>query len=286
MAKRPYFKEFAYKKITEKILTNKSFAVQDTLELSDVPLKHWTPRIIDSLSLNEEVLIKLTKIIAETVGLTDNVLRDKTLPLTDNVTLTEQALTDKILETLDSLDLSDNVFRDKKFMLTDQIGLTENVSRSKILEILDSLGLSDNIIRNKQLIIVDTANLTDLIEVLTEVLKERKPQVEIIAVEPARSAVLSGNSPGLHKIQGIGAGFIPEVLRKDLIDEIITVSDAEAKRITLRLAREEGILAGISSGAAVWAAVEVARRTENKGKLIVVILPDTGERYLSTWLSE
>ncbi len=121
---------------------------------------------------------------------------------------------------------------------------------------------------------------------ISEVLKGRKPQVKIIAVEPARSAVLSGNRPGLHKIQGIGAGFIPEVLRKDLIDEIITVSDAEAKRITLRLAREEGILAGISSGAALFAALKLAKRKQNKGKMIVVILPDTGERYLSSWLFE
>jgi len=121
---------------------------------------------------------------------------------------------------------------------------------------------------------------------ISEVLKKRKPQVKIIAVEPARSAVLSGNRPGFHKIQGIGAGFIPEVLRKDLIDEIITVSDAEAKRITLRLAREEGILAGISSGAALFAALKLAKRKQNKGKMIVVILPDTGERYLSSWLFE
>ena len=121
---------------------------------------------------------------------------------------------------------------------------------------------------------------------ISEVLKKRKPQVKIIAVEPAHSAVLSGNRPGLHKIQGIGAGFIPEVLRKDLIDEIITVSDAEAKRTTLRLAREEGILAGISSGAALFAALKLAKRKQNKGKMIVVILPDTGERYLSSWLFE
>ncbi|MGB9627556.1 MAG: pyridoxal-phosphate dependent enzyme, partial [Thermodesulfobacteriota bacterium] len=90
--------------------------------------------------------------------------------------------------------------------------------------------------------------------------------------------------PGVHKIQGIGAGFIPEVLRMDLIDEVIRVSDEDAGVMTRRLAREEGILAGISSGAALWAAIEVAERKENEGKMIVVILPDTGERYISTWV--
>jgi cysteine synthase A len=117
---------------------------------------------------------------------------------------------------------------------------------------------------------------------VAEVIKERKPEFRAIAVEPANSPILSGGQPGLHKIQGIGAGFMPEVLRMDLIDEVITVADEDAKVMARRLAREEGILAGISSGAAVWAAIEVARRLENQGKLVVVILPDTGERYLTT----
>ncbi len=119
---------------------------------------------------------------------------------------------------------------------------------------------------------------------VAEVIKKRKPEFMTIAVEPADSPVLSGGKPGSHKIQGIGAGFVPDVLRMDLVDEVITVSNEDAGIMTRRLAREEGLLAGISSGAAVWAALEVARRPENEGKLIVVILPDTGERYLSTWL--
>jgi cysteine synthase A len=119
---------------------------------------------------------------------------------------------------------------------------------------------------------------------VAEVIKSRKPQFKAIAVEPADSAVLSGGKPGPHKIQGIGAGFVPEVLRLDLIDEIIKVTNEDALTTARRLAREEGILAGISSGAATWAALEVARRTEDKGKLIVTVLPDTGERYLTTWL--
>ncbi len=119
---------------------------------------------------------------------------------------------------------------------------------------------------------------------VTEVIKKRKPEFRAIAVEPTDSPVLSGGKPGSHKIQGIGAGFVPDVLRTDLVDEIIKVTNEDAGNTARRLAKEEGILAGISSGAAVWAALEVARRRENEGKLIVVVLPDTGERYLSTWL--
>ena len=119
---------------------------------------------------------------------------------------------------------------------------------------------------------------------VAEVIKQRKPEFRAIAVEPANSPVLSGGKAGSHRIQGIGAGFIPDILRLDLVDEIVKVTNEDAGVMARRLAREEGILAGISSGAATWAALEVARRSENKGKLIVVILPDTGERYLSTWL--
>jgi len=119
---------------------------------------------------------------------------------------------------------------------------------------------------------------------ISEVLKAKKPGIKAIAVEPEDSPVLSGGNPGGHKIQGIGAGFIPDVLRTDLIDEVVTVSNDDAGVAARRLAKEEGILAGISSGAAVYAAIEVGRRPENRDKLIVVILPDTGERYLSTWL--
>src|SRR3972149_895194 len=117
-----------------------------------------------------------------------------------------------------------------------------------------------------------------------EVLKKRKPSVKVIAVEPADSPVLSGGSPGPHKIQGIGAGFVPEILNPCVIDEIIKVSNEDAGIVARRIAREEGILAGISSGAAMWAAMEVAKRSESGKKNIVVVLPDTGERYLSTWL--
>jgi len=119
---------------------------------------------------------------------------------------------------------------------------------------------------------------------VAEVIKPRRPQFKAIAVEPADSPVLSGGKPGPHKIQGIGAGFIPQILRLDLVDEIIRVSNENAGIMARRLAREEGILAGISSGAATWAALEVAKRPGDQGKLIVVVLPDTGERYLSTWL--
>ncbi len=117
---------------------------------------------------------------------------------------------------------------------------------------------------------------------IAQSLKERKPELRVVAVEPADSPVLSGGKPGPHKIQGIGAGFIPKVLDLALVDEIIRVSNQDAFETGRRLAREEGLLAGISSGAAVFAALELARRQENQGKLIVAILPDTGERYLST----
>ncbi len=121
---------------------------------------------------------------------------------------------------------------------------------------------------------------------IAEVIKSRKSSFRAIAVEPAASPVLEGGKPGPHKIQGIGAGFIPDVLRLDLIDEIIQVTNDDAFATSRRLAREEGLVVGISSGAATWAALNVASRPENKGKLIVVILPDTGERYLSTELFE
>ena len=118
---------------------------------------------------------------------------------------------------------------------------------------------------------------------VAEVIKARKPSFRAIAVEPADSPVLSGGRPGPHQIQGIGAGFVPAVLRLELIDEIIQVHYRDAEETAARLAREEGILAGISSGAAVWASLQVARRRETRGQTIVAVLPSTGERYISTW---
>ena len=117
-----------------------------------------------------------------------------------------------------------------------------------------------------------------------EVLKARRPSVRIIGIEPVDSPVLTSGRSGSHKIQGIGAGFVPEILNRDVLDEIILVRHEDAGKTARSLARQEGILVGISSGAAMWVALEVAKRTEAKGKTVVVLLPDSGERYLSTWL--
>lgn len=121
---------------------------------------------------------------------------------------------------------------------------------------------------------------------VASVLKARKPGFKAVAVEPADSPVLSGGQPGPHKLQGIGAGFVPEVLDRSLIDEIVTVAQADAGRLSRQVAAKEGLLVGISSGAALWAASQLALRPENLGKTIVVIIPSNGERYLSTWLFE
>jgi cysteine synthase A len=115
-----------------------------------------------------------------------------------------------------------------------------------------------------------------------EALKERNPEVRVVAVEPRASAVLSGHRPGPHKIQGIGAGFVPPVLNRELLDEVIAVDDEDAIATARLLARREGVLAGISGGAAAWAAMEIAKRPDSKGKRIVTVLPDSGERYVST----
>lgn len=119
---------------------------------------------------------------------------------------------------------------------------------------------------------------------ISSVIKERKPSFKAIAVEPAASPVLSGGAPGAHKIQGIGAGFVPDIYGSEFVDEIIQVQDEQAGDYARKMARQEGILVGISSGAAIYAATQVAQRPENKGKLIVAIIPSCGERYLSTWL--
>ncbi len=119
---------------------------------------------------------------------------------------------------------------------------------------------------------------------VTEYIRPKKPSFKVVAVEPKDSPVLSGGQPSPHKIQGIGAGFIPEILRTDFIDEIVQVSNEDSISMARRMAREEGVLGGISCGAAAWAAIQVAKRAENSGKLVVVVLPDFGERYLSTIL--
>ena len=121
---------------------------------------------------------------------------------------------------------------------------------------------------------------------VSQVVKSRKPSFEAVAVEPADSPVLSGGSPGPHKIQGIGAGFIPDVLDQSMIDEVVTVKNEDAFETARELSKKEGILGGISSGAATWAAIEIAKREDSQGKMIVVILPSTGERYISTDLFE
>ena len=133
-------------------------------------------------------------------------------------------------------------------------------------------------------IVVASVGTGGTITGVAEVIKSRKTDFKTIAVEPEDSPVLSGGKPGVHRIQGIGAGFIPGVLNRDIVDEIIKVSNTDVGIMARKLAREEGILAGISSGAATWAALEAAKRPGNEGKLLVVVLPDTGERYLSTWL--
>jgi cysteine synthase A len=115
-----------------------------------------------------------------------------------------------------------------------------------------------------------------------EVLKGRNPDLHVVAVEPAASAVLSGRRPGPHKIQGIGAGFVPAVLNREVIDEIVPVPDEDALETARACARREGVLAGISGGAALWAAIEVGSRPESRGKRVVVVVPDSGERYVST----
>ena len=133
-------------------------------------------------------------------------------------------------------------------------------------------------------ILVDGVGTGGSITGISEELKKRNPEFKTVAVEPEDSAILSGGQPGPHKIQGIGAGFFPAVLNRDIIDEVIRVKNEDAFETAQKLARLEGILAGISSGAAVWAALEVAKRSENAGKRIVVMIMDTGERYLSSGL--
>ena len=135
-------------------------------------------------------------------------------------------------------------------------------------------------------IVVAGAGTGGTVTGIAEALKGREKGLQVVAVEPAGSPVLSGGSPGHHRIEGIGAGFVPDVMRMELVDEVVAVTDEEAISMMRRLAREEGILAGISSGAAAVAALSIAGRAENKGKLVVVIFPDTGERYLSAGIND
>jgi cysteine synthase A len=167
---------------------------------------------------------------------------------------------------------------DKRYLLLQQF---ENLANPEIHRRTTALEIWDDTF-GKADILVAGVGTGGTITGVSEVIKAKKPDFQAIAVEPKDSPVLSGGKAGPHKIQGIGAGFVPEVLNRKIIDEIIQVSYDDAKATAQRLAREEGILAGVSSGAAAWAAIEVGKRPENKGKLIVVILPDTGERYLST----
>lgn len=169
---------------------------------------------------------------------------------------------------------------DPKYLMLQQF---ENPANPEIHRLTTAVEIWDST-NGKVDIIVAGVGTGGTITGIAEVIKKRNSNVKIIAVEPFDSQVLSGQKAGPHKIQGIGAGFVPKVLRTELIDEIIPVKNEDAGETAKRAAREEGLLVGISSGAALWAAVEVAKRPENSGKRIVVILPDSGERYLSTWL--
>jgi len=168
--------------------------------------------------------------------------------------------------------------QDPRYLLLNQFGNPANPDihrRTTAMEIWrDTDGAVD--------IVVAGVGTGGTITGVAEALKPLKPSLRAVAVEPAASPVLSGGQPGRHKIQGIGAGFVPDILRLDLVDEIIQVTDDDAIRTARQLARQEGILVGISSGAVAWAALQVAARPENAGRMIVAVLPDTGERYLST----